>query len=195
MKRILTVLTLCLASFGVQAREVSDSEPHIRPYVALKGGVSRLDVDGGDFDLGTFGGAVGVYLRPNVRAEIEALYYEKAEEYTFFSSVERETASVTANVYYDFGQGSIRSYVGAGFGFAFFKDEVSLNTRYWLINTEENGVGATAALHAGVSADVGENAALDIGLRYSYMYKPEGTYIDSYNASAFSALASFRFAF
>ena len=201
MKHYIIFFALCLASFNAYAQQTPQTAPERQPtvhhnaYVALKGGISKVDVDGDDYDLGTYGIAAGAYINPNMRAEVEAMFYEKIDEQDFFGSYKHETASLSANVFYDFGKDAVKPYFGAGVGMAFLKDKASFDSGYWLYNVNESEVGFLGSLHAGVSAEVHKNVILDAGLRYTYMYKPEGTYFDSYDTSVFSALASLRFAF
>ena len=172
----------------------------LKGYLALKGGYSRSDTDGSDYNRAMLGFAVGAYAMPQVRAELEVMFNERIRDNSVFGSYSQDTAGFLANLYYDFGTGKVRPYVGAGFGFSVFKDKASgvvrgLFGRYGYIEKSETELGFAGALHAGVSAELSRSVALDAGVRYTYMYRPETDLFDSYDSSVFSGLVSFRFNF
>lgn len=215
MKHLLTALAFCLLPFGAYAQEAKASadtgretshlsaqkpEGISRPYFALRGGYSRSDTDGSDYNRAMLGFAVGAYAMPQVRAELEVMFNERIRDNSVFGSYSQDTAGFLANLYYDFGTGKVRPYVGAGFGFSVFKDKASgvvrgLFGRYGYIEKSETELGFAGALHAGVSAELSRSVALDAGVRYTYMYRPETDLFDSYDSSVFSGLVSLRFNF
>ena len=171
----------------------------LKGYLALKGGYSRSDVDGTDYNRAMLGFAVGAYAMPQVRAELEVMFNERIRDGFFLSSYTQDTTGVLANVYYDFDKGKIKPYIGAGLGFSVFKDKSSgvecFYRRCYYVERNETELGFAGALHAGVSAELSRSVALDAGVRYTYMYRPETDLFDSYDSSVFSGLVSLRFNF
>lgn len=205
MKIIPASLILCLLSFTAVAQEadsfddqseVSSGIENLKVYLALKGGVSKFDLDGLDYNkLGTYGAAIGVRINPQVRVEFEALSYETIKDSSFSASLKHETLSLMGHLLYDIGNGKIRPYVGAGVGFAVMYDKKTSVRSPYYIEVKETVSGFAAALQAGVSAELSEKAALDVGARYTYMYRPEGDWISSYDTNVFTGLVSLRFNF
>lgn len=138
-------------------------------YGKAEGGVGfsgTLDDSGLSADLETgyqLGGAIGYAYPSGLRLEGE-LAYTKNDIDTQGLGVDADVSAVAgfANVYYDFGKGKVRPFVGAGIGYA--QGEASASAGGFTLSTD--GSGVAYQLRAGVSFATSENVAWDIGYRY-----------------------------
>lgn len=119
----------------------------------------------------TIGGAIGNYLAPGLRSELELSYMRQAaESYSGLAGGSRPSSGdvdqifVLANLWKDFHVGAFSPYVGAGVGVGYVNtdDYVFNGATVW----ETDGAGLAGQFGAGVRVTVTENLALDAGYRF-----------------------------
>ncbi len=149
-------------------------------YVSLFGGALIGDDMGMDYGTVyaldnktgfTIGGAIGTYLAPGLRGELEVSYMRQAaDSYSGLvtgsrpSSGDVDQVYILTNLWKDFHVGAFSPYVGAGIGVGY------INTDDYVFNAntvwDTDGVGLAGQFGAGVRVAVTENLALDAGYRF-----------------------------
>ena len=155
-------------------------------YVSLFGGAAigeDMGVDYGtvytiDNKTGfTIGGAVGTYLAPGLRGELEVSYMRQATDSysgpagtTFSSSGDVDQVFVLANLWKDIHAGRFSPYIGAGFGVGvvstddYVFDPAGANNGP--LSWDTDGVGLAGQFGAGVRVAVTDALSVDAGYRF-----------------------------
>jgi opacity protein-like surface antigen len=151
-------------------------------YVSLfAGGVwSNFDVNYNgndpstiDFDTGyNLGIAVGTHVFDNLRGEIElsggtssATDYEYDSGSTGVAEGDLTTVYLLGNLWYELDVGgSVKPYIGGGIGAGFASSEIYYDNDDY--GPGGDAVGLAYQIGAGVTFDVAEGVALDVGYRY-----------------------------
>jgi opacity protein-like surface antigen len=156
-----------------QYASAADSGWYLRGDV----GWAFLDWNGGsnDDDV-TFGGGVGYRYNSNLRADIRVDY---AGDYDIGGGADLGFGTALVNGYYDFPISSqIAPYLGVGAGYG------------WTVRSPgPDRDGFAYALMAGVSFDMTQQIALDVGYRFRQVL------VSGPDVSDHSALAGVRFEF
>ncbi len=175
---------------SVQAADLYEPAATQGWYVSLFGGASFLQefdityTDSGTAgmsDTGTdagfiVGGAVGMEINPNMRAEVEVSYFKNDVDklsYPYFSQVFSASGDVSsvnlmANVWFDIDMGGgFTPYIGGGAGVGFvdasaaFPDPPNNYDEY-----SGSDVGFAFQVGGGVQYGLTETIGLDLGYRY-----------------------------
>ena len=161
--RIILLAGLAVVPFTViaQAADIApvpnvtaeDSEA-IGLYLRGDLGWSFLDWSGGDDDNAlVVGGGVGYQFNDNMRADVTL---DWAGDYNVAPGADMSTTTVLGNLYFDWANDSIFTpYIGAGLGYGWVNDAPS---------GDDSGIAYDLA--AGVSMDLTDNVAVDLGYRF-----------------------------
>jgi opacity protein-like surface antigen len=162
MNILRTVLLAGLVSFPMVAAQAADANPDVPSEVAtttgfyLRGdaGASFLNWSGGSNDTSWVAGAgVGYQFNDNFRADLTG---DWSGDYSIAPGAKLNTQVVLGNVYFDWKNDSMFTpYVGGGLGYG-WASGVGFN----------DDKGFAAGLAAGVSVDMTNNLALDVGYRF-----------------------------
>lgn len=117
-------------------------------------GWSFLQWSGGSDDSAlSLGGGVGYQFNPNMRADLTV---DWAGDYKVAPGADLSTTTVLGNLYFDWANDTpFTPYVGAGLGYGWVNDTPT-----------GNHSGIAYGLDAGVSMDVTQNVAVDLGYRF-----------------------------
>lgn len=164
---------VALDSAPLRAADLADS-PDTGLYLALSGGwnhqasadidVSGLPITGEIFFKNGWTGAVavGAHATSNLRAEVELAVHQTGLDYEELEGVgtidldgNARVTNVLAKLLYDFGDGPVRPYVGAGIGLANYR--VKLDAP---IAGKDSDTAFAGALEAGLNYAVSPHAEL-----------------------------------
>ncbi|WP_119392086.1 outer membrane protein [Taklimakanibacter lacteus] len=131
---------------------------------------------GDDDDAFTLGGGVGYQFNDYLRSDLRV---DWSGDYEVAPGADASLTTVLGNLYFDWKNDSMFTpYVGAGAGYGWVDADDGLSDD-----------GFTYALMGGVSVDMSQSIALDLGYRYRELM------INGENPSDHSALAGIRFKF
>jgi opacity protein-like surface antigen len=146
----------------------------------LRGDAGWSWLDGRDdlnFDSVTAGGGIGYQWSPMFRTDLRF-------DHAFDFNIGGDNASLntaTANIYLDLPLSSVvKPYVGGGVGYSFFNNDF------------DHGLFA-AALMGGVSVDVNQYVAVDVGYRFLTFFDKDN--FDHIDVNDHSVMAGLRFKF
>jgi len=191
MKRLL-LAGACAASImlgisSVQAADLYEPAATQGWYVSLFGGASFLE----EFDItyshsGTagisetktdpgfiVGGAVGMDINPNMRAEVEVSYFESDvsrlnypyDPVSYSASGDVNSVNVLMNVWYDFDMGGgFAPYIGGGAGVGFVDARAAWSDPYNELVGSDAGFAFQAG--GGLRFQLTEMIGADLGYRY-----------------------------
>jgi opacity protein-like surface antigen len=161
-KRVVVAAGLLMAMVGsAAAADIYDQQaapPTAESGFYLRGdaGWSWLDVtDDFHFDSVTAGGGVGYQWSPMFRTDLR---FDHAFDYDIGGhNVGLSTA--TANIYLDLPLGSVvKPYIGGGLGYGF-------------LNSDFDDGSLAAALTGGLTFDINQSVAVDIGYRFTAFFE------------------------
>lgn len=177
-------------TLGCSAAQAADfEEPVVGSvwYVSLFGGASFLDeieitytdstvpgISETRTDAGFIaGGAVGWYVNPNLRAEVEVSFFENQvnrlsypnDPVDYSASGHINSLNVMANLWYGFDLGmGIVPYLGGGAGVGFVNGNAAWASPFDEFNGSDSGFAFQAG--GGIMFDITQAVAFDLGYRY-----------------------------
>ena len=159
--KISLLASLLLLPVAVSARAAdlapdvtADNSEAMGLYLRGDLGWSFLQWSGGSDDSAlSLGGGVGYRFNDNMRADLTV---DWAGDYKVAPGADLSTTTVLGNLYFDWANDTpFTPYVGAGLGYG------------WVDNTPSGDhSGIAYGLAAGVSMDVTQNVAVDLGYRF-----------------------------
>lgn len=154
-------VVLPLATAGAQAADIAPDVPsevdssNIGLYLRGDLGWSFLNMSGASDDSNWLaGGGIGYQYNDNFRMDVTADWTGK---YDIAPGAEISTTAVLANAYYDFANDTaFTPYIGAGVGYGWVNGS----------GTALDDSGLVLGAAAGVSVDLTNNLAVDVGYRF-----------------------------